>query len=70
MSLGQRVFVITASIHGSAGHRISHISSTVHSNMTNQEYMQIVNDISDVVDPVDRQSSFLETAKNWKDIDG
>lgn len=68
LSLGQRVFAITSNIHGSAGQRLAHVTSMVHSDLTTNEYVAIVDEILDVIDPIDRESSFLETANAWKNL--
>ena len=68
LTLGQQVFSIVSNIQGSAGHRLSHISGMVHAGLSQEEFSDIVDYILEVVDPVDRESAFLETAKAWKDM--
>lgn len=65
LTLGQQVFAIVTSIQGSAGHRLEHITSMVHADMTRDEFTEVIDRILEVVDPIDRESSFLETAKAW-----
>ncbi len=37
-------------------------------NMTREEFMKVVDYVLDVVDPLDRESAFLQTANAWQDL--
>eukprot|EP00171_Calliarthron_tuberculosum_P021228 IDg21228t1 len=68
LTYGQQVFAIVTNIQGSAGHRLGNITSMVHSQLTRDEFTLIIDQILDIIDPIDRESTFLETAKAWKDL--
>ena len=68
LTLGQQVFVIVSGIQGSARQRLEHVTSLVYAGMTRDEFSDVVDMILDIVDPIDRESSFLETAKAWKEL--
>ena len=63
LTLGQQMFSIITSIQGNAGQRLGHIAGIVYAELTREEFTEIVDHILDVVDPLDRESAFLETAK-------
>ena len=68
LTLGQQVFAVIAAIQGSAGHRLEHVTDMLHAQMSREEFTEVLDHILEVVDPVDRDASFLETAKAWKDL--
>eukprot|EP00171_Calliarthron_tuberculosum_P012260 IDg12260t1 len=68
LSLGQQVMSVMSNIQGSSGQRIGHIAAYVHLNMTRDDFVNIIDGIMDVIDPQDRVSSFLETAKTWREL--
>jgi len=68
LSMGQQILTIITNIHGNAGQRLGNIPQMIHSSITRDEFVDIMDLILDVVDPQDRESSFLETAKAWKDL--
>ena len=68
LSLGQRILAIIRKIFGSTKLRLYFITDMVHANMTDEEYAERVDHILDTIDLVDRESSFLETDKTWKEL--
>ena len=41
LSLGQQVFAIITNVQGNAGHRLQHVASMVHANITRDEFMAV-----------------------------
>ncbi|KAI0558080.1 hypothetical protein FGB62_236g08 [Gracilaria domingensis] len=68
LSLGQQVFAILGNIRGIASYRLAHISSMVYSEFTQEEFGQLVDYILNTIDPLDRETAFLDTAKAWKEL--
>ena len=60
LTFGQRVIAITRKIYGNTKLRLAHVTDMVNAQMTEEEYTEIVAYILDTIDPVDRESSFLE----------
>jgi len=70
LTMGQQILTIISNIQGHASQRLGHIPSMVHSSITRPDFISIIESILEVVDPQDREASFLETAKLWRDLMG
>jgi len=70
LTMGQQILTIITNIQGNAGQRLGHIPSMVHSSITRDDFIRIIESILEVVDPQDREASFLETAKAWRELMG
>lgn len=68
LTYGQQVFAIVTNIQGNAGHRLGNITSMVHSQLNREEFTVIIDQLLEIIDQIDRESAFLETAKAWKDL--
>eukprot|EP00171_Calliarthron_tuberculosum_P015929 IDg15929t1 len=68
LSLGQQVFAIVSNIRGNVGYRLGHVSSFVHAGMTRDEFGDMVDYILNMIDPLDKETAFLDTAKAWKEL--
>ena len=68
LTLGQQIFAIISGIQGSASQRLEHIQDMVYAGMTRKEFSDVIDSILEIVDPIDRESNFLETAKAWKEL--
>lgn len=64
----QQVLAIITNIRGNSNLRMSHIPTNLQKEMSWEDFMRMVYDILDIVDPVDRESAFLHTIKSWKDL--
>lgn len=67
LTLGRQVFATFTSIQGSASYLLEQISNMVHGDMTRDEFKEVIDRILEVLDPIDRELSFLETAKACED---
>lgn len=56
------------SIQGSAGKSLLHLISLVHAGMMSEEFTDVVENIFDLVDPTDRESSLAEKTKARKNL--
>eukprot|EP00171_Calliarthron_tuberculosum_P011013 IDg11013t1 len=65
---GQQVFSIVTNIQVNAGQRLESITSIVYFQLNREEFTVIIDQILEIIDPIDRESAFLETVKAWKDL--
>lgn len=63
-----KFFTITANLHGSAKEGLEHARGMFYCGILKNEFMDIIDHILDVSDPLDRETSFLEAAKASKDL--
>ena len=68
LSFGQQLFTVITNVRGNAGQRLNAIRSNISSTLTRDQFIELVEQILDIIDPEDREASFLETAKTWRDL--
>lgn len=66
----QQILTVITNIQGNAGQRLGHTPSMVHASITPGDFIAMLDEILEVVDPQDREASFLEKAKPWRDLMG
>ena len=68
LSYGQQPLTIITNVRGSAGQRLHSNRRRISASFTEQEFVLLVEELLEKIDPVDREASFLETAQRWRDV--
>ena len=68
LSYGQQVLTLLSNIRGSSRSRLGHITAMVQADMSLEDYTDIVDYILNTIDPLDKETAFLDTAKAWKEL--
>ena len=68
MTLGQQVFAIITNIRGTAGTRLEYIGDQIRPGLSEDSFYEIVDTVFNTIDPIDRESQFMDTSKLWMQL--
>jgi len=68
LSKAQQLVTLIQNVHGSAHHRLAYMPGMIHKDITDDEFVDLIDDMLNILDPLDGQSSFLETANALRDV--
>lgn len=55
-------------IRRNVSYRLGHVSSFVHADMTREEFSDIIDHVLNMINLLDKETDFLDTAKAWKEL--
>ena len=68
LSYGQQLLNVITNVRGNAGQRLNSIRTNISSALSRDDFIVLVERLLEVIDPEDKEASFLDTAKNWRDL--
>ena len=68
MTLGQQVFALITNVRGTAGSRLEYIGDQITPELSQESFYDIIDTILNTIDPVDRESQFMDTSKLWMQL--
>ena len=68
MTLGQQLFALITNVRGTAGSRLEYIGDRITPNLSEEDFYEIIDTILNTIDPIDRESQFMDTSKLWKQL--
>lgn len=68
LTLMEQVFAIKDGLRGSAAEQLECITDYVHSEMMEEEFYAIIDEILEVIDPVNKEEHWLEASNIWEQI--
>ena len=64
LSYGQQLLIVITNVRDNAWQRLNSIRKNISSALTRDDFIALVERLLEVIDPEDKEASFLDTAKN------
>lgn len=68
MTLGQQVFALIKNVRGTAGNRFEYIGDQITPDLSQESFYDMIDTILNTIDPVGRESQFMDTSKLWMQL--